>query len=138
MNTRSFSYTALIIIGLVVLFAGLSSRPKDTAPFSLSNPTASASSPSSESGVVSVSLTIQDLQLVSGSEVTQVKQGQTVVFSVTSNQAEELHLHGYNQSVDLVPGETTELRVVADKTGHFEYELEQSGKPLGALEVLPN
>lgn len=61
--------------------------------------------------------------------------GSTVELVLTSDVDEELHLHGYDISVDVVAGETNRVRFVADIPGVFEAELEQSGAPVFDLTV---
>ncbi len=68
---------------------------------------------------------------------TQVKEGQEVTLKITSDIADEVHLHGYDLSKDLEAGEQGEINFVADKTGRFEFELEEHEIALGALEVYP-
>ena len=61
--------------------------------------------------------------------------GSTVEFVLTSDVDEELHLHGYDITVDVEAGETQRVRFVADIPGIFEAELEQSGSPVLDLTV---
>ncbi len=82
-------------------------------------------------------LNIKNKQLVSGTDAPKVKQNDNVVFKITSDEDQSFHLHGYDKEVDLTPGQTTELTLRADVTGHFPFELEQSKTDLGALEVEP-
>ena len=80
---------------------------------------------------------IQGRELVSGPETLKVTEGEEVSLKATADEADELHLHGYDVVVDLVPGETVELKVKTDKTGRFVIELEEAKVDLGALEVMP-
>ena len=82
-------------------------------------------------------LVIKKRRLVSGPQTLQVRQGAEVTLRVTVDEAEELHLHGYDRKLDLVAGQPGVLRFTADKSGRFEYELEHSRTELGALEVQP-
>lgn len=66
-----------------------------------------------------------------------VEQGQQVILRVTSEVADEAHLHGYDLSKPLVAGEEITIDFIADKTGRFELELEKLGKTLGTIEVYP-
>ncbi|MDP2670972.1 MAG: hypothetical protein Q8P13_00705 [bacterium] len=81
--------------------------------------------------------TIQGKKLLSGQETLKVTEGEEVSLKVSADEADELHLHGYDVAVDLEPGETVELKVKADKTGRFVIELEEAKVDLGALEVSP-
>lgn len=64
-----------------------------------------------------------------------VHRGQVVRIVVTSDAAEEFHLHGYDRELELKPGVPGELRFVADQPGVFEAELHRSGAGAFELEV---
>ena len=66
-----------------------------------------------------------------------VHQGDDVKFKVTSEKADEAHLHGYDIHKDIPAGGTVEFAVKAANTGIFEIELENQGLPLGQLTVEP-
>jgi hypothetical protein len=76
-------------------------------------------------------------QRVEGPEVIRARQCDLLGIDVTSDQADELHLHGYDLSADLKPGETARLRFSANLTGRFELELHHHHTVLAVLEVLP-
>jgi hypothetical protein len=84
-----------------------------------------------------VDLVIAHGRLVSGPSVVRVKQNDPVVFHVTSDVADELHLHGYNLQLALKPGTTATLEVRTARAGRFPYELHHLDFELGALEVYP-
>jgi len=65
----------------------------------------------------------------------EVAVGDTVVVRVTSDQADEVHLHGYDDTVAVAPGETAELQFLADIPGVWEIELESAGLLLTELAV---
>jgi hypothetical protein len=52
--------------------------------------------------------------------------GLTVVLNVTSDIADEVHIHGYDHRMELNPGEPVSIEFVADIPGIFEVELEKS------------
>ncbi len=80
---------------------------------------------------------IENRRLVSGSSVLSATLGDTVTFRVEADQSDHLHLHGYDRMLTLTPGETATLSFTADRSGRFEFELEDAGIELGALEVQP-
>lgn len=82
-------------------------------------------------------LVIQNKKIVSGQSTITVKEGDKVTLKITSDEAEEFHIHGYDQSVELLKNKMVELSFTANITGRFELELEESKTELGALEVLP-
>ena|SRR5215207_1818101 len=65
------------------------------------------------------------------------EEGETVRFRVVSDEAEEVHVHGYDIKKDLEPGKTETVSFKADITGIFEIELEHSGTLLAQLKVVP-
>ncbi len=54
---------------------------------------------------------------------------------VTSDVADEVHLHGYDKSVDVTAGGTATLTVLAKIPGVFEVELESRKLVLTQLQV---
>jgi nitrous oxide reductase len=64
-----------------------------------------------------------------------VKQGSTVTLQVTSDVADEVHLHGYDKSMDVEKGRTASLTFKATLTGVFEVELEKRALQLTQLQV---
>ena len=66
-----------------------------------------------------------------------VDQGDTVRFRVRSDEAEELHVHGYDIKKDLEPGKTETIAFKATITGIFEIELEGSAAQIAELKVEP-
>lgn len=61
--------------------------------------------------------------------------GEDVTIKVTSDVAEEVHVHGYDKMMDLEPGVENKVTFTADIPGLFEVELEDSGTLLLELEV---
>jgi heme/copper-type cytochrome/quinol oxidase subunit 2 len=61
--------------------------------------------------------------------------GHTVEITVTSDVADELHIHGYDLFADLEPGVAVTLRFEADIPGIFEVELEGAHLAVFSLEV---
>lgn len=66
-----------------------------------------------------------------------VRKGDTVRFVVRSDMPEEVHLHGYDISRDVVPDKGARFRFQAKIEGIFEVELEQLGVPIASVEVRP-
>jgi hypothetical protein len=60
-----------------------------------------------------------------------------VVLVVTSDVADEIHLHGYDKSKDVSAGGTIRLPFTATLPGRFEVELEQRGVQIADLTVNP-
>ena len=78
---------------------------------------------------------------VAGSTMTpdriEANQGDTLTITVDADQAEEIHLHGYDKAFEPEPGKPSTMTFDANLTGSFDIEIEDSGKGLGSLEVHP-
>jgi hypothetical protein len=74
-------------------------------------------------------------EVIGGVERVPVAVGTEVTIVVTSDVADELHLHGYDLYADLAPGIPAELTFVAEIPGVFEGELEVLGVPVVEVEV---
>ena len=74
---------------------------------------------------------------VDGPDTISVAQGETVVFQVVADVADEVHVHGYDLLFETVPGEPIVVEFMADATGIFEVELEESHLDLVNIEVTP-
>ena len=70
-----------------------------------------------------------------GSSRVEVAAGEAVRLVVTSDVAEEVHVHGYDLEVALAPGQPTAIDLVGDLPGVWEVELHGSGDVLCELEV---
>ena len=60
---------------------------------------------------------------------------QPVTIRVTSDVADEIHVHGYDKTAPVAAGGTGEVTFVANIPGVFEVEFERSRKLLFTLEV---
>jgi hypothetical protein len=79
---------------------------------------------------------VVDGRKVDGPDRVEVRVGATVQLEVTSDVADELHVHGYDEALGLPPRAPATLRFRADIPGAFEVELHGSG-PLTELTVRP-
>jgi plastocyanin len=64
-----------------------------------------------------------------------VPAGEQVTLAVTSDVADEVHVHGYDLTAEMVPGEPEELTFTATIPGVFEVELHDAGTVLLSLQV---
>ncbi len=64
-----------------------------------------------------------------------VARGSTVALEVTSDVADEVHVHGYDKEAEIPAGDTAIVRFVADLPGVFETELHGSDQQILQLEV---
>lgn len=65
----------------------------------------------------------------------EVDRGTNVRIEVTSDQPDELHVHGYERTAPLAPGTPAAVQLVADRTGVFEVETHHGGLLLFQLVV---
>lgn len=126
----------LALIGLtVVLLAGLFVWMRPAAPPHLPAAVLQSVDPGPPL------IRIEQGKRVSGPEVIRVQQGERVEIRFISEQAAELHLHGYDRYLELPAGDETRLILQAEHSGRFEYELhghDAGGhQALGVIEVLP-
>jgi hypothetical protein len=84
-----------------------------------------------------IELTLQGGQVVGGARVIRLKRDDAVTLVVRSDKADELHVHGYNLKLKLLPNQAATLSFVAKHTGRFTFELHKAGTELGAFEVYP-
>ena len=87
--------------------------------------------------VFTVKYELREGSLVAGPKRVSVVQGAAIRIVAVSDAADELHLHGYDLTLDLQPDVPAELRFVAEHSGRFELELHHNHLTLGAIEVQP-
>lgn len=104
------------------------------APSAASPRTSTPSATTIEAGPL-VELAVADGQVSGDTGRVEVPLGATVRLRVTSDVADEVHVHGVDEYVDLVPGQVAEASFVADVPGVFEVELHDAGTLLTRLQV---
>jgi FtsP/CotA-like multicopper oxidase with cupredoxin domain len=113
-------------------------RPPDSFAAVQRQPAAPISPPTMPYAQPSVfDIVVQNGKRSSEPAVLRAHQGDEVTLRITSDTADELHLHGYNLHLRVSPETTAVLQFTANRTGRFTYELHKSGVELGALEVYP-
>jgi len=127
---------AMVVAGLVVL-AGIfwyvaNSKPKQPQPDS----SQSMTNTPGQDQVLDIVVNYDPAKNFTA-QTYQAEQGQKVSLKVTSDIADELHFHGYDLHTDLESGKQGEIDFTADKTGRFEFELEDHNTTLGVIEVYP-
>lgn len=79
--------------------------------------------------------TIAGGKRTAGSDTIEAAVGETVVIEVTSDVADELHLHGYDKELMLEPGKPAKLKFTANIPGVFEIEMHEFTGQLAQLRV---
>lgn len=111
------------------------SQPVSTATFATA--TTAAAGPTSSTAVATPTEVIEvaDGKVAGGARRISAAKGSKVRFEVRADVADEIHVHGYEQMVDIAPGTPVTVTVQADIPGVFEVELENSGVLIAELEV---
>lgn len=102
-----------------------------------SSPAVSPSGPATTSAQadVVITATVAGGKITPNTQTVKAKQGQSVMVTVTSDEADELHIHGYDKEVELQPGKPGSVTFTADTKGTFEIETHESGKLVAKLIV---
>ena len=136
MTSRPARLRAALVGLLLVLalpLAGCAGKPADSS--------ASTSASSSASGTASAGTEQRiEVNVVHGKASgdtgrVQVPLGTSVTLVVTSDEADEVHVHGYDIEKELSPGTPVTLQFDATITGVFEVELHKAGTVLLRLQV---
>ncbi|TFV78278.1 hypothetical protein E4P39_03370 [Blastococcus sp. CT_GayMR19] len=134
--------TSLLTAGVVLALSGCAGT--DESPASPSPGTSATESSVPESSTSAAPTTPAGQRIVvtvTGGQVTgdtgrvPVAAGEQVTLVVTSDVADELHLHGYDLRTALTPGTPAELSFEATVPGVFEVELHDAGTVLLSLQV---
>ncbi|HZC26092.1 MAG TPA: cupredoxin domain-containing protein [Actinopolymorphaceae bacterium] len=120
---RLIGALAPALVGLALLVAGCGSG-SGTAERSGSAPTVKVLHVKIMAGKVSPN-----------AENVKVPKGTKIRIEVTSDAADELHVHGYDKELEVKPGTPGTLTFVADETGRFEIEMHSSDTLVYQLEV---
>ena len=99
-----------------------------------SAPTSSAPTETAFAGT-EIEVAVKNGKVSPSTRRVEVSQGTAVRLLVTSDVADELHVHGYDIRQDLPAGQQATLDFTADQTGVFEIESEGSHLQLVQLEV---
>jgi hypothetical protein len=105
-----------------------------TAP---EEPGTTATTGSQGPGTIHIDYEVAGGKPVGGIARDSIARGRNVVMRVTSDVADEVHVHGYDVSADVGPGEPATIGFIADVAGRFEIELEERGVQIAELEVRP-
>lgn len=85
--------------------------------------------------VRTIAVEVRDGRVVGGPQRVEVVVGEEVEIVVTSDVADEIHVHGYDLFTEVEAGGQATVHLTADVPGVFEVELEERGLQLLTLEV---
>ena len=82
-------------------------------------------------------ITVRDGEPVGGIQTLEFSAGEEIRFRVSSDEAEEIHVHGYDISQDVPAGGVIEFDFPAELEGIYEAELEDLGVQIAELRINP-
>ncbi|MFD2093566.1 cupredoxin domain-containing protein [Blastococcus deserti] len=139
------SPAALAGLSLAVVLTGCAGTDSAAAPdgATVSTPTATATTsggpasaaPTAAAEGQRIEVTVAGGQVTGDTGRIPVPAGEQLTLAVTSDVADEVHLHGYDLTADLTPGQPAELSFTASIPGVFEVELHEAGTVLLSLQV---
>jgi len=132
---------ALAGLGLLAVLTGCAGTDEPAPSGSSSSPSsASTGAPSSAPAPAAaagqrIEVTVTGGQVSGDTGRVPVPAGEHVTLVVTSDAPDELHVHGYDLSADLVPSTPATVEFDATIPGVFEVELHDAGTLLLSLQV---
>ena len=130
MLIKAFAFSTTAALAAVLLTAGCASTPSAATP-----PSTPSSSASVSSAVQRLTLTVANGKVTGDTGRIKVKLGSVVRLVVTSDVADEVHVHTYDKHLDLAVGQTGTLTFTANIPAIVEIELERSKLLLTRLQV---
>lgn len=122
---------AAVVVIAVVAFIVL--KPSDSSK-------KQSSVPSSTAGATPASVPnvrVQRGRPAGGIQTLKFTKGDTIQFKVTSDVADEVHVHGYDIHRDVAPGRPVTFRFPGTIDGEFVVELEKRSEQIASLQVAP-
>lgn len=101
--------------------AGSSATTVEDTPTPTSGPPVPATVTDGKA-TIDVKVGTDDFTTSGGKRVVSVPKGTAVTINITSAQAEDYHLHGYDLEQKADPGKTSTFEFTADQTGQFDLE----------------
>jgi hypothetical protein len=143
---------ALVVLALVVLVVAfvIASGSDDTSTQQDAGATATApaTAPATTTGAPATTTTpaapqlpvvrVVDAKPQGGVKRLTFRKGDTIAFTVQSDTADEIHVHGYDVHKDVKAGGRVTFRIPAKIEGRFVVELENRGTEIAELEVVPS
>jgi hypothetical protein len=135
--------TPALVLALLLVVAGCggdddtAAEPSSPAPASSTASSAPASPTPSETAFAGteIEVAVRDGRVDPPTRRVEVAEGEQVRLLITSDTADELHVHGFDIEQDLPAGQQVTVDFTADQTGVFEIETHESGLQLVQLEV---
>jgi plastocyanin len=140
MRNASRAVLVLFVFVATAVFAACGSSDQTTGANATAESTAAkpANGPESASmGGKVPTIVIRGGEPVGGIEELEYDAGDEIRFEVTSDVADEVHVHGYDLMQDVSAGDTVSFDFPAEIEGIFEVELEGRREQIAELRVNP-
>lgn len=127
---------AALVAVLALGGAGCADDGDQTTATTVAVPMATTSAPPTTLAAHTVEVVVRAGSVQGGGRQT-VSLNERIRLRVTSDVADEVHVHGYEHRFDVGPTGPAEITFVANLPGVFEVELEEARRRLLTLEVRP-
>lgn len=130
----------LCVFAAAVVFAACGSGDESAATNATTEPTATKPGDKPESASMGgkvPTIVVRNGEPVGGIQELEYDAGDEIRFEVSSDAAEEIHVHGYDLMEDVPAGGTVSFDFPAEIEGIFEVELEGLGEQIAELRVNP-
>lgn len=128
---------AVIVVGFMVLKPSDEQRTGASTTVSSAPASSAPAEPAAKKQPAVTLIRVRGGKPVGDGVPITVKQGGTIRFTVTSNEAQEIHFHGYDIAKDAAPGRPARFVLPARIGGVFEVELEGPGIQIAKVTVGP-
>lgn len=142
-QAKRWAVLGFVIVAAVVAFVilqpggGSSSRKSNPAGSAAPDRAAPSSTGSGPARPPETIITVVRGKPVGGPRTITVPKGERVRFTVRSQVADEVHVHGYDLMKDVSAGGSVSFDFAANIDGGFEVELEHRAEPIATLRVQP-
>jgi len=137
-DVRKLVLALLVVAAAVALAACGSSDESTTASGAGADSGKSAPAAEKPAGKEDVpTIVVRDGEPVGGVQELEFSAGEEVRFRVSSDAAEEIHVHGYDIAKEVPAGGTVEFAFPAELEGIYEAELEELGVQIAELQINP-
>jgi plastocyanin len=121
--------------GAATVAQTVATNQASTTTVATTAPTATA--PAAPREPAATRIRVRGGQPVGGVRTIEVSKGDTIRFIVSSDQSDEVHVHGYDLEKPVGPSAPARFSFTADIDGKFEVELHESEAQIASLEVQP-
>jgi hypothetical protein len=111
--------------------------PTEATPPAAAEPAGGDSTEGSEAGPSTPTIAIEDGEPVGGIAELEYDAGDEIEFTVESDVAEEIHVHGYDLMKDVPAGGSVTFSFPAEIEGIFEVEMEGRAVQIAEIRVNP-